>query len=347
MKSSRRLLETLFIAISILGCISLGCNRSAGPVLEQVAVPPATNTTPAPSQTTAAIESLLAMLPPEAIKKKQDRIIAADLRSLTGDQLQLAITDLTRVDSIEEVTIGGEHVNDARVEPIVALPTLRRLRLPQSRITDATLRKLAQTKQLELLDLTDVHSISDSGAASIGEMEHLKELNLMNTPFTDAALPSLAKLQALRKLRLRGTKVTGEHAEAIAMMQVVDLELSETAFGNSGMEAISRMPKLERLNLWLTKIDDVGLAKLQGKTSLTLLNLDNVAGVTDESLSVLEQLNKLQLLHLGGTGITPSGVSRLAKLQKLETLFITRLGVDRETAEALQKELPKLERFEY
>ncbi len=323
----------------------VGCNRTE--TVPSAQQPVNTPTAVPPESLASDPAKITSMLPVTAVKLKNGKITSLDLRSLSGNELTQAIALATKIDSLEEVSLSGEAVTDSVVEPILQVTSIVRLRLPQTQITDGTLAKLAEGGRLKLLDLTDVTTISDQGFLSIGKMPNLVELNLMNTPVTDESISLLSDLKALRKLRLRGTQISGENVTAFASMPIVDLELSETNFGNAGMAAIAKMPKLEKLNLWLTKIDDKGLAELQGKTSLTLLNLDNVAGVTDQSIPLIVGLQNLELLHLGGTGVTESAVPQLKTLSKLKTLFITRLGISDSTAEELRKEMPSLERFEY
>ncbi len=328
-------------AILALACLILAsCERPA-------TAPRAVQPSSEPVEPTLTPSTPTFRLDESLVKRKADKIVSVDLKSLSGTELEAAIQAVTELDSIEEVSLSGDDVTDERIEPIVGIVTLKRLRLPQSKVSDVSLARLATVGNLELLDLTDVESLSKNGAASIGKLTKLKELSLMNTPATDDWLASLATLTQLKKLRLRGTEITGDDFGAMATMPIIDLDLSETRFGNQGMSVVAMMPKLERLNLWLTQIDDSGLAELEGKTSLKLLNLDNVAAVTDASVPVIEKLVNLELLHLGGTQITESSIPKLASLKKLETLFLTRLNIGKEAAESLKQQMPQLDRFEY
>ncbi len=327
----------------LLGCLILvGCNR---PVEVTTAVQPS----PAEVESSpgSRVNTPAYVLDESLVKRKADKIVSVDLKSLAGAELVAAIQAVSQLDAVEEVSLAGEEVNDDLLIPITKIKTLKRLRLPQTKVGDVSLANLATVARLELLDLTDVATLTENGMASIGKLSKLKELNLMNTPVTDGWLSPLTELTQLKKLRLRGTQITGDNFTAMASTSVIDLELSETKFGSQGMQAIAKMPKLERLNLWLTQVDDSGLAHLDGKTSLTLLNLDNVAGVTDASMPVIEKLVSLELLHLGGTGLTEASIPQLASLTQLKTLFLTRLNLSQETAKLLKMSLPQLERFEF
>jgi hypothetical protein len=94
-------------------------------------------------------------------------------------------------------------------------------------------------------------------------------------------------------------------------------------------------------------VDDVGVAKLQNKTSLTYLNLDNLPGVTDQSLPTILSLHELEFLHVGKTKLTPEGVQQISGLQKLKTLIATHLGLDEMAAMKLKSQLPRIERLDW
>ncbi|GEM_PF-2066646 len=239
-------------------------------------------------------------------------------------------------------------IDDFWVRAIAAqLRGLRNLQLEGSGITDASMETLAGLDSLAALSLQKT-LVSDAGVSHLAALRNLKELSLLGSPVTDASLTTLAQLPRLVKLRLRGTKITGEQPAAFAdLTSVVDLELAETDLTNAALEPISRMPKLQKLNLWLTKVDDAGIENLRSQTGLTLLNLDNVAGINDASLDVVAQMPNLNLLHLGGTGITDEGLPKLYGLRNLRTLFITRTAVTPTGHQALQTAMPWIERLEY
>jgi hypothetical protein len=131
------------------------------------------------------------------------------------------------------------------------------------------------------------------------------------------------------------------------LSSVKELDVSETALGNAAIPSIAAMPALKKLNLWLTRIDDVGLRGLAARTDLTSLNLDNIPAITDASLPLIATMKELTFLHLGKTSVTPTGLMGLAPLTKLQTLIVTNLGVDAATAQQLREGLPSLTRLDW
>ena len=79
---------------------------------------------------------------------------------------------------------------------------------------------------------------------------------------------------------------------------------------------------------------------------MTQLNLDNVKGVTDQSLDTIMKMTDLELLHLGGTSVTAQGLPKLYGLKKLKTLFITRLNLQPEDVQAVREAMPWITRLE-
>ena len=82
------------------------------------------------------------------------------------------------------------------------------------------------------------------------------------------------------------------------------------------MEHLVRLPGLESLILWQTRITDAGLERLLGLSRLRALDLRGT-DVTDAGLALLEplgargELRSLETVHLDGTRVTARGVARL------------------------------------
>lgn len=330
------------------------------------------------------------------LKRRGDAVVVADLRGITDSRkLESAISAIVESSSVEEVILGGRIVSDEVLAPLIETDKLKRLRVEESSLSDATVAKLAQLNRLDLLYLTDATGLTEAGVLEFGAMtklrnlriggemvtdrsiidianlknlealglvktnvtdtglyslqtlENLKELMLFATPVTDASFEMFRAFPNLKVLRLRQSAVTGQQASALARLTVSELELAETGFVNSGLDAIAKMPELTKLNLWLTQIDNAGVAKLRGMTQLTSLNLDNLPPVDNDSIDTILSLPNLEFLHLGKTSVTIDGLKRLSSLTKLKTLLATQLGVTEEDANAVKASMPSLKRFDY
>ncbi|MEM6776648.1 MAG: G protein-coupled receptor LGR4 [Planctomycetota bacterium] len=280
------------------------------------------------------------------IRRRGDDIVVLDFRNTPLDELQSAIGFVPSLKQLSELLLPGAVFDGLPATTLTDCPSLKRLRIYGDRFGDDDMMKLIDLNQLQAITLQDT-TVTDASVVVLGNMSDLRDVSLMNSPVTDKCLVTLSKLKKLTKLRLRGTQITGEAFDPIASTSIEDLELAETNFGSVGMSSVGEMPQLKKLNLWMTQVDDSGLASFTSNRQLTLLNLDNCAGVSSRSLPVILSMSELTLLHIGGTGIEPHRLSELASLQKLETLFITRLGANQAIADQLRSELPNLNRIEY
>ena len=300
----------------------------------------------APTHTVDDFTATLADTPGVNLKFRDDQVVVVDLRSAEGVALQQGIESLDWLPAVSEVFLPGAAMSPETIGILRRCPELKRLRVIGPGCDDDAVAGVAQLPTLLALTLQETE-VTDRGAEVLQQLPNLRDVSLMRSPVTDACLRSLTGCRELTKLNLRGTDITGENFGAIESLPVEDLELAETDFGSAGMTSVAELQQLRKLNLWMTRIDDSGLATLKGRTGLTWLNLDNCAAISDASVDVLLSMNGLELLHVGGTSISPDEVLRFAELPELKTLFVTRLGVDERIAGKLKSKSPNLENLEY
>lgn len=259
--------------------------------------------------------------------------------------------DAALVASIE--ARGGHVVRDAK-------GNITEVSLARTWATDADVEKLTTVTALKTLDLSLTY-VSDAGAASIGKLPQLEELNLFAAEFvTDAAVAFLRANTKLRVLNLRGTDVTDTSLEYIGTLSNLrSLDISFTQIGDVGMEHLAPLSRLEELNLGGTKISGAALHVLKYLPNLKRLSFYGTqrrnAGVcwapvmTDIEIDTIALLAGLEELNIGdgvalgvskptelgpaageaecritgGTRITDLGVAKLAKLGKLRYLNLS------------------------
>ncbi|MCC9655983.1 leucine-rich repeat domain-containing protein [Rhodopirellula halodulae] len=285
-------------------------------------------------------------IPGAKTKQRGDAVVVVDLREVSEGDYDAAKKLLSRSNDVAELFMPGAAWGDGTVLRLAALPKLRRVRVYGKEFDDAKAKTMSGLPALVAVTFQDT-SVTDEGAAVLAELNELVDVSLMNSPVTDQVLKSISTLPKLTKLKLRGTKITGEAFGPIAKLPLVDLELAETDFGPAGMQAISEIEGLQKLNLWLTKVDDESMKAIEGKTSLTVLNLDNCSFITEGSIPVITSLPKLTLLHLGKSKVAPEALPELKVLQEMQTLFVNDLGLEEDKAMELKAMFPKLERFVY
>lgn len=127
--------------------------------------------------------------------------------------------------------------------------------------------------------------------------------------------------------------------------KIKEIWLSETTFGNDGLERLENMISLQKLHLDSTRITDAGLVHLAQLSNLEELDLESTgidgAGLvhfralqrlkalnlsqtqaTDESLAHLRGLTSLTTLKLDNSRITSRGMANLRLLTQLEALSL-------------------------
>ena len=225
------------------------------------------------------------------------------------------------------------------------LPKLRWVDIGQVPLVDAEVAVLAQCRQLEDLNLYG-RGITDAGARMLTEAPRLRNLTLWDTSITDAGIKFLCQKASLHNLHLRANaalttsamQTLGESTSlgAIAVWdqpltaaglrafsgntKVDSLGVWNTGLDDEGMKLIAAMPKLTELNLSEAKITDQGIGYLT-TSDLTRLEIHS-RELTDACCQSLEQMTKLQSLHVADTRLSPSAVESLAKsIPKCEIVY--------------------------
>lgn len=110
---------------------------------------------------------------------------------------------------------------------------------------------------------------------------------------------------------LKSTAVVNSDGALLSgLRRLEDLRLSQTRFGDDGLNAMARLPELRVLDLSETKVTDAGLANLERFPRLETLRLNQTA-ITDRGLERLEKISTLSTLEVHGTAVTAEGVQRL------------------------------------
>ncbi|MDO4583146.1 MAG: hypothetical protein Q4D62_03480 [Planctomycetia bacterium] len=197
-------------------------------------------------------------------------------------------------------------------------------------------------------------SIDDASLKVLGNVPHLREINLTSTAISDDGLRHLAPLSELESLILISTRVRGTSFQYLENLRSLrELTLTSSEFGDEGMERIGTMTSLEELRLDDTAITDQGMPYLEKLHELKLLNLQGslisdqgleaIAGldqllelylggtipydglvyespISDAGLNLLQDLTELRILHLNDTQISDTGIPFLKKMKKLREL---------------------------
>jgi len=99
------------------------------------------------------------------------------------------------------------------------------------------------------------------------------------------------------------------------------LDLHATGIGDKGARQLSRLVELQELNLSITGVTNSSMDSLSKLKNLTMLDLSDTS-IDDGGLLPLNKLKKLRVLHLRGTRITDAGLIQIAKMKNLKMVSI-------------------------
>ena len=176
-------------------------------------------------------------------------------------------------------------------------PELRSLHLDYCETIVSIPASLKGCRQLSSLSVAGPN-VTDESLMGIDALIELKRLSVENAPVSDKPFVELNRLSQLQSVYFSDISVT-------------DLTLAQLA----------RLSQLQHLELCRSRlITNAGLAHMRGKSSLVVLRIVGIPGITDDSADTLGSLTNLKRLWLQGTQIGPRTSQRLAEMKQLETL---------------------------
>ncbi len=300
------------------------------------------------------------------------RVPDADLAAAIEKQGGKVIRDAGG--QIVEVSLARTWANDADVEPIARVKSLKRLDLSLTYVSDRAIERLKPLDQLEELNLYAAEFITDAAVAFLRGHQSLTRLNLRGTDVTDTSLAYIAELPHLKTLDISFTQITDvgfEHLAALSELE--DLNLGGNKISGDGLHVLKLLPHLKRLSFygiqrrnagwcWAPVITDLELETISLLAGLEDLNVGfgvalgaprpndlgpadseaecRIAGgtrITDFGLTKLTALKKLRQLDLSGSVVTANGLKALAQLKELRRLSLWNVNdLDDSAAAALE-----------
>lgn len=210
---------------------------------------------------------------------------AIPARALPSPDGPSSLGPLRRLTKLTQLILGPTRIEDEDLAVVAGLPKLNNLQIGARAITEAGLARLAESRSLTCLGLTDT-SIADLRPLS-PRLPAIRTLWMENSHLTDAGIEPLPRGIRLTDLSIAGSKMT-----------------------DAGLDHLASLTSLWRLRLDRSAITDAGLAHLKSLKSLESLSLTETK-LTDSSVETLAGFKSLKSLDLDQSGISPAGLERL------------------------------------
>jgi len=246
---------------------------------------------------------------------------------------------LVRCRQLEEITIGRGCLVDSDLAVLARLPRLRKLDLTMGSLTGASLRHVEEIRTLEELTLNAMSGRfrinfedmqRDSQLLKGKDLQPLAALSLtkLNLAFnelgtSDCELTAVGQMEHLRELNIHNKRLTGQNVTALQQLSSLeDLSLFDCDFDNpaDGARLFSGLAKLRALSINRSIPPSTGraISELRGLEELCVFNSRSF----DDDAVWISQINSLRRLTHMGDKVSASGIARLTKLPHLEALTL-------------------------
>lgn len=222
--------------------------------------------------------------------------------------------------SLARLDLSGTQVTDAGLLRIPELQSLVELNLYETRVTQEAVAELRKSSPKLLV--FSVFAIKELG----GRVEKQGSGAIIGVSFAgcrafnDEAMQLLKPLNRLISLNLEGAAITDAGLKELnANDRLQTLILCDTQIGDAAMKELSRLHGIVQLQIQHTRITDAGLKELKQLQHLKHLLLFGNE-ITDEGLKHLKDFKQLNSLWLGDTKITDAGLMELTGLENLRQL---------------------------
>ena len=256
------------------------------------------------------------------------------------------------------------ELNDATAAKLSGLSKMRVLALSNSRITDATVRMIAESfPNLVNLDIASNPLLTDASMREIAKLQQLEVLNVLFCDFSEFGIQNLISLPRLRALDIRGNMKIGDGGmDALSMMPALrSLQHRSPTVSDRGIRALADARVLDNLviqDMQITGQSGQHIRRMERLTSLIIFRCENFdsAGVlalgglnlnrltlrglpiNDSAMEVFKELPTIRRLYLQElSSVTDAGIANLVHLNDLEILDIWEVLITDRSMEVIGK----------
>ncbi|MES2790456.1 MAG: SUMF1/EgtB/PvdO family nonheme iron enzyme [Planctomycetota bacterium] len=213
--------------------------------------------------------------------------------STVGD---LGVANLKDNYVLNDVGLRGTDVTDFNIEMLGKLRGIKSLDLRETDVTPSGVEELKKTLKATKIECTNgdfnarvaslclsiggqvtISNEGDSETKTLTDLKDLpsshflvREIQLTNLPVSDGWLWMVPKLQALKVLRLNGTRIDDAGLEVLANAKKLEsLSLDGTCISEAGLEHLAALKQLKTLSLRDTRVPATQVTGLRQKLPTT------------------------------------------------------------------------------
>jgi Leucine-rich repeat (LRR) protein len=207
-----------------------------------------------------------------------------------------------------DVDLRASWVTDSDISLLAAMPEIRKLDLSLTRISDRGMRGLRTVPGIEDLNLSFAEMVGDEGTSALRNWKHLRRLNLRGTKITDATLEMLGNMTTLESLDIGYAQLTDAGLEYLSSLtKLRSVSMGGNKLTDAGLQFLRQLPQVQFLDISGAQRTDSGLWSI----TLSEQGVDAIAGVSE-----------LKELRVGGTALAVNGLRKFAALPRLERLSL-------------------------
>lgn len=276
------------------------------------------------------------------------------LRKLNLSYTKISDLGLEHLRDLENVTYLNcyycEFISDGGIAYLKRWTNLEHLNLRGTEVTSRVFEHIANMKKLKTLDV-GFSRVNDDGFDALASLEKLEELHIGGDKMTGLALPLLRLLPSLKHLDVNGSQRTDSgrwglmlsdlNVSALgALPQLEVLNIGGASVTDVGMKAIEPLVNLHTVDLSRMDLTAQGLEPLTKLPKLRRINLWQTVRVDDKAAPILARMQNLEVLNLSDTAITDATLDQLRGMKQLKTLVVAGTKVTPERAEKFRTERP-------
>jgi internalin A len=259
---------------------------------------------------------------------RKDGSVAAKQSNIDDKALAELVQELQE---LKWLALIGTGVTDAGIAKLRALPSLERVWLSQTQITDAGIQQLSDIQSLTHLAI-EATPTSDRCLVMLSKLPKLKSLSIGSPYFSPDGLRQLQSLKALEHLYLDRLPLDDQAAQAIGeLKRLRTLSIRQTAITDIGLRALVKLENLHELHIDGCRITDDGLNAARNWKDLEILTLTNTP-IGDRGIKMLGNCKKLKSLRVNHSACTLPGILELFQSElnmelpkALQAVFETKL----------------------